>query len=121
MTALIEGCSTRTLLVGARMRWFSVSGAPPVDLSKRPVLRALFEVLVAARVRTPGAPVTISQFIEIAWANDRSLNASIQNRLCVGIAGLRKMGLDGMLITQRGRGYFLDPAVDLDWSPHVIG
>ncbi len=122
MTAVLEPCTaTRTLIVDPRSRWFAVDNAPPVDLTNRPVLRVIFESLLRERVRSPGTPLPMRTLIAAGWADDRSLTASIQNRLCVAIASLRKLGLGDVLISQRRKGYFLDPGVEIQWSLALEG
>jgi hypothetical protein len=122
MTAVLEPCTaTRTLVVDARGRWFAVDGAPPVELANRPVLRVIFEKLLSERVHAPGSPLPMRALIAVGWANDRSLTASIQNRLCVAIASLRKLGLGDVLISQRRKGYFLDPSVEIEWALSLEG
>jgi hypothetical protein len=84
-------------------RWFRRGDAPPVDLSRRPVLRAVLAALIDER-----HPLPVAELIARAWPGDRAL--SLRNRLYVSLNTLRELGLRGV-IERSKHGYRIAPYV----------
>lgn len=104
------------LLLGADSEWFSVAGAPRVDLSRRPLLRRLLSTLATQYERAPDEVVEPQTLIREAWPKEQ-YNAEVHsNRLHVALSSLRTLGLREVVIRSE-RGYRLQPGTEL----HRIG
>jgi hypothetical protein len=95
--------------VAADGSWFSPRGGTPVDLSRRPVLRAILARLVERLHQIPGAALSLAELFASAWPDERPRRGVAENRVYVAIATLRSLGLRDVLRT-RDKGYLLDPA-----------
>lgn len=107
---------TAGLVIAHDARWFSLEGSAPIDLERRPVLRATLAALADARSRSPGATVPREHLVRALWPQDERLPAALLvNRVNVAIATLRRLGLRGAITTGE-RGYRLreDLAVTID-------
>jgi ATP/maltotriose-dependent transcriptional regulator MalT len=96
--------------------WLDTPGNERVDLSRRRVLRRLLLALAEKRVQAPGELLASADLVASGWPGERMLEKSAQDRLWVAIRSLRRLGLDGVLITGR-EGYLLDPDVALELCP----
>jgi predicted ATPase len=92
--------------------WLRLPDGARVDLSRRRVLRRLLCELARRRVEAPGALVSSSELVVAGWPGERMLEKSAQDRLWVAVRSLRRLGLEGVLVTGR-EGYLLDPEVPL--------
>lgn len=93
--------------------WLETPGSERVDLSRRRVLRRLLLALAEKRVQEPGSLLASADLVAAGWPGERMLEKSAQDRLWVAIRSLRRLGLDGILVTGR-EGYLLDPDVPLE-------
>ena len=106
------------LVLGPDARWFSLEGAPPVELERKPVLRRALAVLADAHASEPGATVPRAQLARAIWPQDARLSALLlANRVNVAVATLRRLGLRDVIVTGRegyrlreGLAVILDPA-----------
>jgi hypothetical protein len=87
--------------------WF-VSGSERVDLSRRPSLRRILARLVDAHRAGSQRPITVAQLMESGWPGEIMIRESGCERVYTAIRTLRRMGLEGILVTRDG-GYVLDP------------
>ncbi|HJL17908.1 MAG TPA: hypothetical protein RMH99_19745 [Sandaracinaceae bacterium LLY-WYZ-13_1] len=100
------------LEVDAGLAWARTPHGAELDLARRPVLRRVFEALIAARRRRRGAGLDVHQLFAAAWPGERALPEAAANRVYVAVARLRKLGLGDTLRTGPD-GFYLDPAVAL--------
>jgi tetratricopeptide (TPR) repeat protein len=100
--------------------WLHTPGAERVDLSRRRVLRRLLLALAEKRVSEPGALLASADLVAAGWPGEKMLEKSAQDRLWVAIRSLRRLGLEGILVTGR-EGYLLDPDVPLELSAADAG
>ncbi|MFO0682035.1 MAG: hypothetical protein U0234_08290 [Sandaracinus sp.] len=108
---------TAGLLVGEGARWFSLEGAPPVDLERKPVLRRLLALLVATRQRAPGETLARSRLARSLWPEDARLSAHLlASRINVAVATLRRLGLRDAIATGH-EGYRLREELPLVVDP----
>ncbi|MBL8683080.1 MAG: FHA domain-containing protein [Myxococcales bacterium] len=91
-------------------KWFSLPSGERVSLHRRDVLARVLGALVRARIDHPGRVVRAEQLIEHAWAGERFIEGSGENRLHVALSNLRQLGLRPA-ITRIEDGYRIDPEV----------
>jgi hypothetical protein len=112
LAAMDDGPSARSpLVVGPEARWFTAGGAR-VDLIRRGPVRLLLLALVRHRLQQPGKALRQEALLSAGWPGERVLPDSGSKRVRVAIATLRRLGLEGALVT-RDDGYLLDPAIDV--------
>jgi predicted ATPase len=87
-------------------------GGAPIELSSRESLRGIVRALAEARVRSPGAPLTVEALFLAGWPGQVAIESSRTNRVRVALAELRKLGLASAILTLEG-GYLFDPNVPL--------
>lgn len=100
------------LWLGPDLGWFSLSGGPRVDLSRRPLLRGLLAVLTERHHRSRGAVTTLPELAARAWPHEVYRPEIHSNRLHVALSTLRRLGLRGILDRHQD-GYRLEPTVEL--------
>jgi tetratricopeptide (TPR) repeat protein len=103
--------AARPLVLERSAAWFRPPDGERVDIETRAPLRKLLSTLADARLKRPGVPVAPGDLMREVWTDTRDVSA-LQNRLRVGIATLRKLGLAKVLFT-RPAGYLLSPDVAL--------
>ncbi len=91
-------------------KWFTLATGERVSLHRREVLRRVLGALVSARDEQPGRVINAEQLIAIAWAGERFIDGSGENRLHVALTNLRQIGLRP-IIERVEDGYRLDPMV----------
>jgi len=106
------GTETRALVVARGGAFFRLGPEELVSLAQRPVLARLLSTLVRARLERPGAPIAIERLAELTWLGERMGAAAMKNRIHVGIATLRKLGLRSAL-ESGGGGYRIARDVDV--------
>ena len=102
--------------IGPDTRWFRIPGGEKVDISRRRVLRRMLSALVDKRFAEPGEPMSQQDMLAAGWPGERIRPDSGANRVYVGVATLRKLGLGDLLVTT-DEGYLLDgdiPAVRIE-------
>ena len=77
-----------------------------VTLSRRLPLRRLLAALCDAHVRAPGAAVPWRELVDAGWPDEKITPEAARNRLQVGLATLRTMGLRDH-VERDGHGYRL--------------
>jgi len=98
------------LEVGAEGRWFRVPGGPQVSLHKHAAGRNLLAALVALRLAEAEGTISPDALFAAGWPGVTIDPRSAKNRLHVGLAKLRKLGLKPYLLREP-EGYRLDPQV----------
>ncbi len=98
------------LAVARDALWYRVGASDRVDLRSHRASRLVLSALVAQRLGRPGLPLSREQVFAAGWPGETVQPAAAANRARVTIAGLRKQGLDGILLRQDD-GYLLDPDV----------
>jgi hypothetical protein len=97
----------RVLVVPEDAAWFQMGrGGPVVTLSRRLPLRRLLAALCDAHVRAPGAAVPWRELVDAGWPDEKITPEAARNRLQVGLATLRTMGLRDH-VERDGHGYRL--------------
>lgn len=105
-----------TLVVHPEATWMCPPGGARVELGRRDALRRLLDTLSRARLDHPGRAISREALIAAAWPGERILKKAAQNRLRVGIATLRKLGLANVIVTDPD-GYLLDAGTPLSvWA-----
>lgn len=99
------------LEVAASGRAFKL-GRKTVDFTRRRALRGIFEALVRQRRTHPGRPLGVDAVLEAGWPGERMSPESGARRVYVTINRMRKLGLEGVLLTM-GDGYMLDPQIPI--------
>lgn len=99
----------RPLVIETGAAWFRPPDGERVDIETRLPLRRILSILAEARISRPGVPVNPTALMREVWQDTTDVSA-LQNRLRVGIATLRKLGLSKVLFT-RPLGYLLSPDV----------
>jgi DNA-binding response OmpR family regulator len=103
---------TSTLELGPRCVWFRSGYGARVDLSQRNALRRTLYALVEERRERPGQAASHQELFEEIWPGEPFEAAKAKNRLRVAIYTLRRLGLDGAIVTVGDR-YLLDPELPL--------
>ena len=99
---------TRSLFVARDGAYFSVSGAPRVDLTSKGPLRRIFRAIVQAHRDGPCRGLSISEVFDAGWFGERADADAAAGRVYSAISKLRHMGLADVL-HRTGAGYQLDP------------
>jgi len=100
----------RGLRLAGDLSWIATPAGDRVDLARRSVLRRVLQVLVSARRCAPGVGTGVHEIFATAWGGEKASPDAAANRVYVAVARLRKLGLDGCLITGDD-GFLLDPRV----------
>lgn len=103
---------TRALVVARSGSFFRLGPEELVPLAQRPVLARLLIGLARARLERPGAPIATERLAELTWPGEQMGAAAMKNRIHVGIATLRKLGLRSAL-ESCGGGYRIAREVDV--------
>lgn len=110
----------RLLVVPNDASWFQMGrGGPVVTLSRRLPLRRLLAALCDAHTRAPGVALSWRELVDAGWPEEKISPEAARNRLQVGLATLRTMGLRDH-VERDGQGYRLGAVTlvrsDLDES-----
>ena len=110
---------SRSLFVARDGAYFSVSGAPRVDLTTKGPLRRIFRAIVQAHRDGPCRGLSISDVFDAGWFGEHAEPDATAGRVYSAISKLRHMGLADVL-QRTGAGYQLDPrACVIEESPLV--
>jgi predicted ATPase len=85
----------QALLLDADASYFSIDGAPLIDLSRRRPLRRLLAHLAAHADQS----VAWDALLEVGWPGEKMRADAGAHRVRVAISTLRKMGLSGIVLT----------------------
>jgi tetratricopeptide (TPR) repeat protein len=99
------------LVVASDGSWFTRGDEPAVQLASSPMLRTLLDVLARLRERKPGSALPAASLAHRLWPHAR-FDAATKNRLYVGVARLRALGLRDV-VEHDAAGYRLDPMLPL--------
>jgi hypothetical protein len=95
------------LVVESRARWFRPPPRGRVELRRQRRLQLRLFTLAKARLAAAADQgVSVDDLFRSAWPEQRVFRTAMVNRVKVAVATLRKLGLDGVLITQDG-GYLI--------------
>jgi hypothetical protein len=101
------------LLVGDGGRWFAPPGGRIVSIAHRPLLQRMLHALAMARLKNPGARLTIEQIAASLWPGERMGEQARKNRVYVAVSSLRMFGI-GAMLDGTTSGYRLTPDVDCE-------
>ncbi|MBL8740588.1 MAG: hypothetical protein JNK04_05835 [Myxococcales bacterium] len=101
--ANLEPGPVTAVLVGRRGRWLLVAGRR-IDLSRHRALRRIAVALADAFDR--GDSLSTQDLFSLGWPGESADVSAAANRVYVAVALLRKLGLRGLIVRQRG-GYVL--------------
>ncbi|MBX3196567.1 MAG: tetratricopeptide repeat protein [Labilithrix sp.] len=99
-----------SITIDAHGRWIVASDGRRHSLARKVTLQRLLRRLAEARSTAPGRPVSSEDLVVLGWPEERVGYDAAMNRLRVAIARLRQLGLEHLLVGQRG-GYLLDAEV----------
>ena len=94
------------LQVGTEARWFEVAGRPTVNLSRRGPIRRILLALLEAHPE--GRALDVSDMVSAGWPNEVVSAEVGATRVYTAVRTLRRLGLEGVLVTQDS-GYLLAP------------
>lgn len=103
-------------VAGPETRWIARTGGARVDLQRHGSLRRVLDVLVTARLERPGQALSAGELLAAAWPGERMLHEAGLLRVYSAVRRLRRMGLEGALLT-RDDGYLWDPAAAVERAP----
>ena len=109
---LIAESRPEGLILDQSARRVRPPGSDWKELSKKPTLWNVLEVLAVAAREQPGVPITIDELVKALWPGENIMPDAIANRLYVLISSARKLGLRDSLAKDQN-GYRLDPALPL--------
>ena|SRR5688572_29760673 len=99
-------------IIGPDARWMITSDGERRDLARYGPARRLLDRLVEHRLAEPGRAISADALIDVGWPNEKMLHTAALLRVYSAIRRLRRLGLDGVLIT-RDDGYLLDPDAEI--------
>ncbi len=107
------------LVVGPYARWFRAPGCQWQELRKLGTIRRILYALVVERRRSPSTKLPLMALRSAGWPKEKIQVESGANRVYVALNKLRKMGLDGIILSSDS-GYYLNPDIKLqrtfiDW------
>lgn len=80
----------------------------PIDLSRRSAPWRILARLAEEHARAPGQPLALDALVEAGWPGEKILPEAARARVYVALSGLRKLGLEPVIMKRDG-GYLLDP------------
>jgi len=104
----------RALRIAADGRRVRLPGGTAFEFGRHAAPRRVLTELAVAREASPGDAVSAEQLIAAGWPGERMQTEAARKRLRTAIWTLRKLGLEGILLT-RDDGYLLDPYVPFAW------
>jgi len=108
-----------TLSIAPNCHWFRRDPLrKSVSLARRRSLRLILARLVQYQVTHPGSALTVEDLLSSGWPGERVLPKAGADRVYVAVRTLRRLGLDGVLLT-RDDGYLIDPSVRVEWTEHA--
>lgn len=108
----VAGADRDALIVAADGSSFRTPHGARVDSSRKVAQKRLLAALADLRATSPGRPLSTAELFAAGWPGERAKESAAGNRVYVALAGLRTLGLRGLLQSVDG-GYRLDPAVPL--------
>lgn len=107
-----EASVERTLVVGDGGQWFRLPDGESVNLRRRRAHRLILDRLTAMYESHPGVPLDVHEAFDIGWPGESATAETAAERVYWVVGTLRKMGLDGLLLTSDA-GYYLDPGAEV--------
>jgi predicted ATPase len=101
------------LVIGEEGEWFRVVGEESVNLRRRRAHRLILDRLMEIYESTPGTPLDVYDAFDIGWPGESATAETAAERVYWVVGTLRKLGLDGMLLTSDA-GYYLDPGARVE-------
>jgi predicted ATPase len=99
------------LIIGAGCAWLR-RGSHRSELGRRGAVRRLLRRLTAHRRDRPGASLSVAELFAAGWPGEEAAPEAAATRVYWAIATLRRLGLQGVLVTRDG-GYALDERADI--------
>lgn len=99
--------------------WFATPHGQRIELDRRKPLRRILVALTSAHARKRGMPVSAHDLIAAGWPGERIQKEAAANRLRVAMHTLRRLGLEGVLVT-RPEGYLLNPEISVQVADSAI-
>lgn len=105
----IETATPREVLaIGPEAAWFRRGSGPRVEIGHRPPLCRLLGALTTQR----GQARSVADLVALGWPGEKVLPTAGRRRVQVAISTLRRLGLEGCVVTDGG-GYAIHPSVAL--------
>lgn len=98
------------LVVSPDGRWVRLPNGSEFVFQRGKSLRLVLARLVEARLAAPGRALPMAELFASGWPGERASVEAAQNRVYVAVSRLRKLGLQGLLLS-RDDGFLLDPCV----------
>jgi len=99
------------LVIGPGCAWLS-RGSHRSDLRRRGAVRRILRHLTARRREQPGTSLSVAELFDVGWPGEQAAPEAASTRVYWAIATLRRLGLQGVLVT-RDDGYALDEQADI--------
>ena len=103
--------------IGDDGEWFQTS-SDPVNLRRRKAHRRILHEL-AERYASDGAPLDVYEAFDLGWPGESIAPEAAAERVYWVIGVLRRLGLDGVLLTS-DEGYYLDPNTKIQRSSEPV-
>jgi predicted ATPase len=89
-------------------RWIEAPDGPRVDTERPAASARILARLARERVERPGRALDAATLADAGWPGERLVDKAASNRVSVALTGLRKVGLDALLVRDEA-GWMLDP------------
>ncbi|HUS68737.1 MAG TPA: AAA family ATPase [Kofleriaceae bacterium] len=99
------------LVIGPGCAWLT-RGGHRSDLRRRGAVRRILRHLTARRRDRPGTSLSVAELFDVGWPGEQATPEAAATRVYWAIATLRRLGLQGILLT-RDDGYALDEQADV--------
>lgn len=100
------------VLVGPEARYFEVAGKGSVNLGRRGPVRRILLALVRMHADGGGQELSVPEVVEAGWPGEIVSADAGATRVYTAIRTLRRLGLEGILLTRDG-GYLIDPRASI--------
>lgn len=100
------------VVIGDGGAWFQRDDEEVVNLRRRRAHRLVLDRLMAIYEDDPGTPLDVYDAFDVGWPGESATAETAAERVYWVIGTLRKLGLDGVLLTSDA-GYYLAPGADV--------